>query len=230
MRTDTITLIADPQVLAVPIQENHEPLVNARDFPELLIGPSPEIENNLSYTYMRKIVLTKLQTAQNLLPSHLRLCLYEGLRTLSLQKLLFEKEWQKIKTLHPQFSQEEIYNQVTKLVSPLKTLDGAFNIPPHATGAAVDVYLVDTESNQPVDMGILAKDWMDDPEGKLSLTDSEFISFEAVKHRSILCHVMREVGFVNYPTEYWHWSYGDRYWAFIKNEPYAFFDIVDLAR
>jgi zinc D-Ala-D-Ala dipeptidase len=21
-------------------------------------------------------------------------------------------------------------------------------------------------------------------------------------------------GFINYPQEWWHWSYGDRYWAF----------------
>jgi len=31
-------------------------------------------------------------------------------------------------------------------------------------------------------------------------------------------------GFVNYPTEYWHWSYGDKYWAFIKQQPYAIYD------
>ena len=24
---------------------------------------------------------------------------------------------------------------------------------------------------------------------------------------------MTGAGFVNYPTEWWHWSYGDRYWA-----------------
>ncbi|MDT7587682.1 MAG: zinc D-Ala-D-Ala dipeptidase, partial [Pseudonocardiales bacterium] len=24
---------------------------------------------------------------------------------------------------------------------------------------------------------------------------------------------LHSVGFVNYPTEWWHWSYGDRYWA-----------------
>ena len=24
-----------------------------------------------------------------------------------------------------------------------------------------------------------------------------------------------DAGFVNYPTEWWHWSFGDRYWAFV---------------
>ncbi len=31
------------------------------------------------------------------------------------------------------------------------------------------------------------------------------------------------VGFVNYPTEYWHWSYGDRYWAYVKQQPFAIY-------
>jgi D-alanyl-D-alanine dipeptidase len=27
---------------------------------------------------------------------------------------------------------------------------------------------------------------------------------------------MTGAGFVNYPYEWWHYSYGDRYWAFVK--------------
>ncbi|WP_281286552.1 M15 family metallopeptidase [Herbidospora galbida] len=26
---------------------------------------------------------------------------------------------------------------------------------------------------------------------------------------------LTEAGLVNYPTEWWHWSYGDRYWAHV---------------
>ncbi|SED95789.1 D-ala-D-ala dipeptidase [Streptomyces sp. TLI_105] len=25
--------------------------------------------------------------------------------------------------------------------------------------------------------------------------------------------MLTSTGLVNYPTEWWHWSYGDRYWA-----------------
>ncbi len=28
-------------------------------------------------------------------------------------------------------------------------------------------------------------------------------------------------GLVNYPTEWWHWSYGDRYWALVTGAPHA---------
>ena len=72
-------------------------------------------------------------------------------------------------------------------------------------------------------MGILVEDWMKDLEGILSRTDSQKISPEAQTNRKIMGDVLTKVGFVNYPTEYWHWSYGDRYWAYHKKEPYALY-------
>lgn len=38
--------------------------------------------------------------------------------------------------------------------------------------------------------------------------------------------VLEAVGFVNYPTEYWHWSYGDRYWAYHKQKSNALYTSV----
>ncbi|MEK8108013.1 hypothetical protein NKG94_28990 [Micromonospora sp. M12] len=34
---------------------------------------------------------------------------------------------------------------------------------------------------------------------------------------------------VNYPTEWWHWSYGDRYWALMTGAPQTRYGPVDLA-
>jgi zinc D-Ala-D-Ala dipeptidase len=25
---------------------------------------------------------------------------------------------------------------------------------------------------------------------------------------------LADIGYINYPAEWWHWSYGERYWAF----------------
>ena len=36
----------------------------------------------------------------------------------------------------------------------------------------------------------------------------------ARRHRDILGTAMDAAGFINYPAEWWHWSYGDRYCAF----------------
>ncbi len=64
---------------------------------------------------------------------------------------------------------------------------------------------------------------MNDKNGRLSLTTSTHISAEAKKNRQIMSKVLADAGFVNYPTEYWHWSYGDRYWAFMTGHANAFY-------
>jgi D-alanyl-D-alanine dipeptidase len=63
-------------------------------------------------------------------------------------------------------------------------------IAPHSAGAAVDLTLADAEGR-------------------------ELISQQARTHRAILGRALMTEGFVNYPTEWWHWSFGDRYWALI---------------
>jgi D-alanyl-D-alanine dipeptidase len=218
-----IILIADPKILAIPITDQHEPMVDLKCQTDILYGPSPEIPNNTDYTKLRKSVYEKLKQAQALLPNGYRFCLYEGYRSLSLQKMLFDTRVNKIKNQHPNWSEKAIFLETTKLVSPVINLDGSTNIPPHSTGAAVDVYLID-DRGKPIEMGIHPKDWMEDDDGSLSLTLSNIISAEAQKNRKLMSQVLLAVGFVNYPTEYWHWSYGDRYWAYHKKQANAIYN------
>ena len=37
---------------------------------------------------------------------------------------------------------------------------------------------------------------------------------EALLRGRALAAALEGAGLVNYPTEWWHWSYGDRYWAY----------------
>ena len=224
---DHITLIADPLVLKIPVQDNHEPMVDLKTQTAIHIGPSPEIENNTNYTFMRKTVYEQLALANSQLPKGMHLCLYEGYRSLDLQKMIYEAHYSDVKKEHPDWSLTDIFNETTKLVSPVINLDGSKNIPPHATGGAIDVYLVD-DQGKALDMGIHPKDWMKDNDGHLSLTQSVVISEEAKANRTIMSQALNQVGFVNYPTEYWHWSYGDKYWAFVKKKPFALYDSVSL--
>lgn len=225
MLQDEIILIADPKILAIKVIDNQETLIDLRDQQNIVIGPSPEIPNNIDYTYLRKSVYEKLKQAQTLLPTGLRFCLYEGYRSLTLQKMLFDERFEKIKNQHPTWTPEAVFLESIRLISPVINQDGSTNIPPHATGGAIDVYLIN-ESGEAIDMGIHPKDWMEDLDGIVSLTLSSAVSAEAKYHRKIMCDVLSSVGFVNYPTEYWHWSYGDRYWAYHKHESHAIYGIT----
>lgn len=57
-------------------------------------------------------------------------------------------------------------------------------------------------------------------------TNSSNISKTARQNRQLMIEVLEKEGFVNYPAEWWHWSYGDRYWAFVKKEPFAFYESI----
>ncbi|STX52836.1 D-alanyl-D-alanine dipeptidase [Legionella busanensis] len=216
-----IVLITDPNVLAIPIKDNGESLIDLKNQKEIAYGSSPEIPNNHDYTKLRKTVYQKLNQAQKLLPKGLHFCLYEGYRSLALQKNLFDRRFDIVKKKHPNWSREQIFKETTKLVSPVVNLDNTKNIPAHSTGGAIDIYLID-DTGKPVDMGIHPKDWIKD-DGSLSRTASKKISLQARQNRAIMNRALATVGFVNYPTEYWHWSYGDRYWAFFMQEPNALY-------
>ena len=149
---DEIVLIADPRVLAIPILDTSEALIDLRNQTKILYGPSPEIPNNLDYTRMRKTVYEKLKEAQTLLPKGLRFCIYEGYRSLSLQKMLFDNRLLVVKELYPTWSSHQLFDEAIKMVSPVVNKDGSSNIPPHSTGAAINIYLIN-EKGEAIEMG-----------------------------------------------------------------------------
>jgi D-alanyl-D-alanine dipeptidase len=83
----------------------------------------------------------------------------------------------------------------------------------HPSGAAVDVTLVDA-GGRPLDMGTAIDATPEDSYGACYL-DAPGISARARANRRVLAACLRTAGFVNDPTEWWHWSHGDRYWAFV---------------
>lgn len=221
-----IYLITDPKVLAIPIKECNEPLIDLKDLSDLSYGPPPECDLTVnSYTKMRKTLFTKLCRAQQDLPNGWHFLLYEGYRSLDVQSMLFDQEYQRLATVYPEKSHEKIFIEATTLVSPVINLDGSMNIPPHNTGAAVDIEVINAKGGL-VDMGMAIRDWSHiDPE--ICMTKCNKISREALKNRLILLNIMEKHGFVNYPTEWWHYSYGDRYWAFISGKKYAIYGSIN---
>ncbi len=220
--------IADHKVLAIPIQESHEILIDLKDQNILQFGPPPECEATKNcYTKLRKTIVEKLCRAQENLPYGWTFRIYEGYRSLEVQKILFEWISAKIDRENPGLDSKNRFEKITQLVSPLKTLDGDINIPVHNTGAAVDLEILDRDGNL-VDLGMAVKDWIFlDP--AYSQTHSPLISTQAQSNRQILLDVMTEQDFVNYPSEFWHFSYGDRYWAYLTGNSMARYGSADAA-
>lgn len=88
----------------------------------------------------------------------------------------------------------------------------------HQSGGAVDLTLCDINGN-PVDMGSTY------PEKCPEMATSYKVSMVARKHRKTLIKAMRSEGFVNYPAEWWHFSYGDQMWAAYRFKRYAIYGV-----
>ncbi len=202
----------------IPVFDNGEELIDLKNQKIIAYIDRPE---DLCYTKMRKTVYTKLCQAQDILPPGHCFLVYTAYRSLKHQRELFQQKMQKLKERYPQMSESEIFAEAAKMVSPL--VEGS--IPPHSTGGAVDLCLMNNEG-EVLNMGApLEKALELDP--NILCTDSMLISDIARQNRHIMGTALQAVGFVNYEREYWHWSYGDRRWAYYSGSPYAVYGSIE---
>ncbi len=141
-----IILISDPVIQSVDIKENGEALFDLSKQNIIPFGKPPRSENSSEYTKVRKTVYRKLLLAQSLLPTGLKLCLYEGYRNTAIQHHLFTDRCNYLAGIakYKNFSKESIFIEATKLVSPVYNIDGSKNIAPHSTGAAIEQAVAST--------------------------------------------------------------------------------------
>ncbi|GAA4622056.1 M15 family metallopeptidase [Actinoallomurus vinaceus] len=198
-----IILMSDARVAAVPVRECGERLVDVRREPSLLTGVRPEDEP--AAYFVREGVLDRLVKAQASLPEGVRLLLVEGYRPLSLQRRYFEGyAADQLRAENPGWPDERIIMAASRFVSPPE-------IAPHSAGAAVDLTLADADGRE-LDLGT-AIDASPEESAGACFTAAGSIGDEARANREILAAALTAAGLVNYPTEWWHWSYGDHYWA-----------------
>jgi len=217
MLNQEIILISDPRILQIPIRENNDSLTDLREVSDLKLDHRKQKDSD-SYFMLRQDVVLKLLEVQRILPKDIKLLIIEGFRPLLVQKIYFDNYSKKLMTLHPDWDSRKIREEASKFVAPPEI------IPPHCTGGAADLTLIDASGNE-LDLGTKVNA---DPElcHEACFTGAENISQKAKESRELLIEAMLRYNFVNYPTEWWHWSYGDRYWAYMKNEPFAIYGSI----
>ena len=214
--------ISASEILSVPIKECQERLVDIRLGAIIAWrqrAPFPDSEN--CYTLVREGVFRSLIRAQSFLPGWCRLRLYEGLRPLHVQQRLFREEMGRVSARKPGICFGKAYQEASKLVAPVWTPDGSPAVPPHATGGAVDVDLVDAYG-QCLDFGMDIDEWTT-AGVELCRTECPGVSPVVARSRGLLREAMSRAGFVNYDHEWWHYSIGDRYWAFRSGHSCAYY-------
>jgi D-alanyl-D-alanine dipeptidase len=219
IETETeIILMSDPRVAAIPVRECGEDLVSVRANGSLLVDTRVEHRAE-TFCFLRQGVLDGLVKAQESLPHGLRLLFVEGHRPPSLQRQYFEEYANELRADHPDWPTDRITTAASRYVSPP-------DIAPHSAGAAVDLTLAHADGSE-LDLGTRMNASPEESAGAC-YTAAANITDEARANRHTLSAAMTAGGLVNYPTEWWHWSLGDRYWALAVGAPAAVYGPRDL--
>lgn len=164
---------------------------------------------------IRASVKSRLLAASLALPDGLCLMVYEAFRSRARQYELWGPVFGGICAKHPDWTPEQQYAECSRWVSPP---DGFGN--GHQAGAAIDLTLA-TPEREPLDMGNEMQTFS--PQTPTAADVPPI----ARQNRDLLVNTMHAQGLINYPDEWWHFSYGDRLWAEVTGRTQAFFAPID---
>ena len=212
--------IGDSTVRRVAVRECHDPMVDLSELGFTIDHTRKQISNrSRHFSKVRSTVALKLRIAADRLPPHLGFLIKEGYRPAKRQMVSYENVKNHLRTTYPELTEGQVVEETDKLCAPI-------DVAPHPTGAAVDLTLRNVETGEELDLGTeynaipLETD-------NATFSDATNIGAEAAELRRILHSAMTSAAFVNYPSEWWHWSYGDKYWAATLNRPHALYGFVD---
>lgn len=211
----------------VPIQECGESLLPIPLHQFAAEQPHPYVKLSAPYAerspyYLRQGVLERLLQAQHFLqieyPSW-RIQIFDAYRPIAVQQFMVDytlAQTAQAKGLHlsklTEKQRQEILEEVYEFWA-VPNVNPAMP-PPHSTGAAIDVTLVNGEGA--IDMGspideMSSQSYPD----YFSYSLSDYIFHH---NRQILKQAMTKAGFQQHPKEWWHYSYGDQLWAWLGNQ------------
>lgn len=213
----------------VPIVECGEPLVPiSLDF--AIESPHPyqqlgAIYQKRSPYYLRQSVLDNLRQAQTKLQqSHpcWQIKIFDAYRPIVVQQFMvdytFAQVVQSQGLIADNLSQRErdrIWQQVYQIWA-VPSLDPR-TPPPHSTGAAIDITLVD-DTGETVNMGSEIDELSERSHPDYFAHSTDPLEQQYHAHRQLLHDVMYWAGFMRHPGEWWHFCYGDQMCSWLKNQ------------
>lgn len=188
------------------------------------------IPGSISELKSRKTIAEKLRKVNKKLKDvGIELFVFDAFRPLAVQNY-FYYQWipQYLRLVYPEKDEAWIKEEVNSYWArgARDKEEILASIPPHSTGAAVDLTLCFRETGHLLEMGSIFDDITERSHATYFENCQDRKSFtivEARKNRRLLYHLMRAEEFVQHPKEWWHFSYGDQMWALIDRQPSAFY-------
>lgn len=205
-------------LLTINVKKCNEPLVKITEIPGGYLPAMSDMRIIVGdEIWVRKSVNDRLLKAQLLLKKKNQsysLYIAYGYRTREIQTMRFLKRLATFKKFYS--DPVDLYEAIHRSVA-VPTVAG------HPTGGAIDLYIINQSEDQ-LDFGSVIYDYSN----LKYYVFSKDITRKQKQNRLLLREAMMEVGFAPYDGEWWHFSYGDREWAFYYKKPCALYDQIKL--
>ena len=200
------------ELAAVPVAECGEPLVAMTADPASGLATA-----KLAWPWIRSGALDRLRRAGHTLRRRepkLNLLVLETYRSLARQRKGYEHYLAEFGRTRPELDRDALMEYVHLHVA-------VPDVAGHPTGGAIDLTLAD--ENDALDMGSAYGDFST----PLYHAFAEGTTEAQRANRMLLRQVMVEAGFAPFTGEWWHFSYGDREWAAIWDQPAALYEQLE---
>ncbi|MEB3295214.1 MAG: M15 family metallopeptidase [Synechococcales bacterium] len=211
----------------IAIAECQDPLVPIPKDWFAWVDPHPYAKLGAPYGdkspfFVRQGVLDRLwqaqQELQRLQPGW-RLQIFDAYRPVEVQQFMVDYSFQTVLQDRGWTEQSLTVEQQTLAMEQVYQFWAKPNFdpttpPPHSTGAAIDLTLVN-EKGQAIDMGGAIDELSPRsyPNHYIGLADPVAEIYD--RHRQLLHYVMQTAGFQRHYHEWWHFSWGDQLWAWL---------------
>lgn len=201
----------------IVIKDCGEPLVDLRTAcpnVRLDLEPARRTEGSI---FVRKAVAEMLNSASKSLPKNISFIVADGWRPNKAQKRYHKYFVRKLRKENPSWREKKIITEATKLCPPSINLKK----PGHASGGAIDIELCKNGRRLHFSTTKL-------PLAEAVRSSQKDLPEKILENRKLLSDVLANVGFVNNPKEYWHWSYGDYRWAEKLGKKETLYGSIDI--
>lgn len=199
------------------IKECGEPLVDLREAcPRLIIDLDPQRLQRERSAYVRQTVAAMLYDAQRRLPHGMTFIVRDAWRPPSVQEEIYAQFIRWVARQHLGWSKQRVRREAATYVAPATGTYASG----HLTGGAVDLRLWYRGRRLPMRSAALS--YRDNAQ-----THQPKLPPYIRRHRQLMCETLAAVGLSNYPKEYWHWSYGDIWWAKRCKQAIAIYGVVE---
>lgn len=211
----------------IPIVDCGEPLVSIPLEQFAVESPHPYEKlgapyGNTSPYHLRESVIAALIAAQTNLQQRRpdwRIQIFDAYRPIAVQQFMVDHTFAEViqaEKLNPETLSDDQRDAIWQDVYKLWAVPSSnpMTPPPHSTGAAVDLTLVDA-TGQTIDMGSAIDELSPRSHPDYYANQPEKLYHE---HRQLLRDVMYSAGFRRHPNEWWHFSLGDQMWAWLYHQ------------